>query len=612
MTLRFPTEQMKDVLKSLVLQDLDGGAIGPIAYPSQDPLSRTLQGVSVDLSEPLGVGPLLNQLRGTAVTLSTAEGTVTGSVMSAEQRDGADGSSRWMVTLYGPTGLRTVALDSVQRLQFDDPDLQADLRQALSAVAAARDQSQTPVRLRFEGTGERRVRIGYVVEAPVWKTSYRLILPDGDEGEGRIQGWAVVNNQTDADWDGVALTLVSGRPVSFVQDLYTPTYTDRPVVSPTSGRMLSPRAYEEGVSGSPGRSQSSQDVGFNAALSLQKRSASDTAAAPSAPAQGVAAAASAENVGAFFQYRLSDISLPRGQSALVPIVTEPIAVERLSIYNPQVHATHPLRGARLRNTTGRHLAAGPLTVLDAGSYAGDARLTDTPPDDERLVSYALNQEIQVDRGGSRSEETVASGTIVDGVLRLQRRRGASQTYTIENEGGRDATLLLEHPRRDGWTLAEPADAEETTPSLHRLRTRVDAGETAELTVRQERLVSETWRLAETDRDQLLVYARTGSLPGDVRDALEKAAQLQQAVADTESALERTRRELQDLREEQSRIRSNMQAVGRDTDYHQRLLEKLSTQEDRIASITERIDDLEAERSRHRTRLTDDLRGLTIE
>ncbi len=200
MTLRFRDEQMKDVLKSLVLQDLDGGRVGTINYPSQDPLSRTLEGFQVDLSEPGGLGRLSNQLRGAAVTLATGDTTVGGTIVSADPRDGPNGATQWHLTLYREGGLQSVALDRVQHLRFEDPALQAEMRKALDAVARARNQDENAVRLRFSGQGTRRVRAGYVVEAPVWKTSYRLLLPDANEGQGQMQGWAIVENQTDADW----------------------------------------------------------------------------------------------------------------------------------------------------------------------------------------------------------------------------------------------------------------------------------------------------------------------------------------------------------------------------------------------------------------------------
>jgi hypothetical protein len=350
-----------------------------------------------------------------------------------------------------------------------------------------------------------------------------------------------------------------------------------------------------------------EDISFNASLELDETPDSENMN----PTEGVSAAATAAEAGAFFQYQVGSVSLDRRQSAMLPIVTAPLEVEHLSIYDPSLHKRHPLRGARLENTTGRHLAAGPVTVLDEGSYAGDARLGDTPPGDTRYVSYALNQNVQVDRSDPGTVQTVETGKIVDGVLEVSRRRVATRTYRIENDGDRDATLIVEHPRRRGWSLVQPG-AEEQTMSAYRFRTTVDANDTETLTVRQEKTVSETHQLANVDRDQFLSYARTSALPDDVRDALEKAANIQGALAQTNSELQRAQDQLQRYRNAQSRIRENLKAVDATTDYHQRLLDKLKSQEDEIESVRSRIETLEEKKAQQQVRLTRYLNDLDVD
>jgi hypothetical protein len=623
MTLHFRDKQMQDVLKSLVLQDLGGGQVGTINYPSQDPLARTLERFQVDLSEPEGLGALANQLRGAAVTLAMPDETIQGTLVGAEQQDGPNGATQWRLTLYRERGIQAVALDSVRHLQFEDPALQEEMQKALDAVARARNQDENAVRLRFRGQGTRRVRAGYVVEAPVWKTSYRLLLPDANEGQGQLQGWAIVENQTDADWESVALTLVSGRPVSFVQDLYTPTYVERPVVAPTAGEPLPPKRYQEGITSDTATAGTRGDVEFDASLDMDKsvdysqsgakpRAAQAESAPQMDPSQGVTATATTAEAGEFFQYTVDDVSLPRRRSAMLPIITEPLQVERISLYDPDVHETHPLHGARLDNTTGRHLAAGPVSVFDEGSYGGDAQLGDTPPGDTRFVTYALNQDVQVDAGGGRTEETVQTGKIVEGVLTMTRRRVASQTYTIENESETDVSLIVEHPRRNNWSLVTPSTVEERTSSVYRLRTAVDAGTPRELMVEEERTLTRRHQLIGKNREQLLSYARTGGLPDDVQEALEEAAKLQRKVSQTKEKLSRAQQELDRLRNEQSRIRENMKAVEQSSGYYQRLLDKLSATEDEIESLNERVSTLKTEYDQRGDRLGNYLQELDID
>jgi hypothetical protein len=219
--LRFKTHQINDILKSLVLQDLDGGRVTTITYPSQDPVAKTLKSFQVDITANPSLAELLNQLRGAKVTVSQAAEKTTGTILGVEKKKkqiGPEGketieqSVMNVITEGDNARLVAITLDSVSDIIFEDPALQDELNRALAALAQARDQDKKPVQIAFEGQGERRVRLGYVVETPVWKTSYRLILGD-KETKPRLQGWAIVENQTDNDWSNVQLSLVSGRPI---------------------------------------------------------------------------------------------------------------------------------------------------------------------------------------------------------------------------------------------------------------------------------------------------------------------------------------------------------------------------------------------------------------
>src|SRR5690606_13842683 len=248
--LRFKTEQINDILKSLVLEDLDGGRVGTITYPSQDPIDKTLRSFQIDITGNPPLAGLLNQLRGARVTLDSVEAELSGTVLGVESRRKPAGDDQTIevpvLNLIAGGVIRSVELPEVRSLRLDDPQLQEELTKALEALAQARDQDKKPVVINFAGDGRRRVRIGYVVETPVWKTSYRLILGDREQ-PSKLQGWAIVENQTDSDWNDVQLSLVSGRPISFVQDLYQPLYIERPVVEPELYASLRPQRYKAGV-----------------------------------------------------------------------------------------------------------------------------------------------------------------------------------------------------------------------------------------------------------------------------------------------------------------------------------------------------------------------------
>ena len=261
-TLRFDEAALNDVLKSLVVEDRAGRVAG-VVYPTQAPVERTLRSFAIDLSGGPDLAAVLRQVRGAEVIVATPDGPVRGTVLAVgEQPRGDDGAAVEVLTLATDAGLVTVRLDTARRIEFVDPSLQAELDAALDALAEARGGERKPVRVQFRGGGARPVRLGYVVEAPVWKTSYRLVLPEAGATRaavGALQGWALVENPTEADWTNVDLTLVSGRPVSFVTDLYTPRYVDRPVVTLDDDAVVRPETYAAGVGG--GASQVSVRTG---------------------------------------------------------------------------------------------------------------------------------------------------------------------------------------------------------------------------------------------------------------------------------------------------------------------------------------------------------------
>src|SRR5204863_2739492 len=138
-------------------------------------------------------------------------------------------------------GLRSLPLNQVQRVRFLNPHVDAELKRALEVLALGHDTHKRTVSLGFSGQGKRPVKVAYVIENPIWKTSYRLVLDK--EGKPFLQGWAIVDNASDEDWKNVHVTLVSGRPISFQMNLYQPLYVARPWQELELFGALRPQVY---------------------------------------------------------------------------------------------------------------------------------------------------------------------------------------------------------------------------------------------------------------------------------------------------------------------------------------------------------------------------------
>jgi hypothetical protein len=622
--LRFKTEQINDILKSLLVQDLDGGKVTTITYPSQDPVERTLASFQVNISGNPPLAELLNQLRGAQVELSAVGQQISGLVLGVEKRKVATAPDTepvdvWFINILDGATIRQVELAKVSELRLKDQALQEELNKALAALAQSRDQDKKPVTIHFLGEGERRVRLGYVVETPIWKTSYRLVLAE----QPKLQGWAIVENQTDNDWNNIQLSLVSGRPISFVQDLYQPLYVQRPVVVPELYASLRPRTYDAGIGG--GRGERLQEGAAKADLARRARAADDAAPAPAAPlnamaeqkmapmdpTQSVQSIASAGKAGELFQYTVGNVTLPRQKSAMIPIITDDLEVEKLSIYNSAVLAKHPLYGARLKNTTGNHLLQGPVTVLDDGVYAGDARIDDIPPGQERYLSYGIDLELIVNVENQHHTSTVETGKLVKGVLHLTRKHIARVEYVAENKGEKDKTLVVEHALRPGWKLVQPEKPEETTQTHHRFKTAVPAGQVTKLAVQEELTQGEAIALLPIDIGALAMYARTGEIPQEVRDALAKAVQLKQALVDTQRQIAERQQRIAQIRNDQKSFIENMKVLDKKTTTYANYVKRLDEQEAEIQKLETEIKQLQQTQQERQKELEDYLNGLNV-
>ncbi|MFQ5695309.1 MAG: hypothetical protein ACE5HB_04910, partial [Terriglobia bacterium] len=242
-----PSSQLNDVLKSLTVLDLGRGQVGAVTYDSAAPLDRRLREVPIDLGSAQGLVAFLNKLRGAEVQLRAPGGSVTGRLMGADLRVrsiGNGGSSQFVeVSVFTSQGdVRVVELESAGALKLTDANLAADVGRALELLNTAHQRDLRRLQIETTGKGRRQLYVSYTSEAPIWKTTYRVVLDEGQKP--LLQGWAVVDNTTPMDWDGVELSLVAGAPVSFVYNLSQPIYARRPVVPVPEGIQVTPQTHE--------------------------------------------------------------------------------------------------------------------------------------------------------------------------------------------------------------------------------------------------------------------------------------------------------------------------------------------------------------------------------
>jgi hypothetical protein len=626
--LAFPSRGINDIIKSLILRDLDGGNVSSVTYASRDPITRALKTFAVDLTANPELAAILQQLRGQQVELSVQEfnpyrtpyvqaGSQTakvevppltklaGTVVGVEKRGHPLTGDTAMVNVLTDQGLKSVSIYDIQEVRFQNPATRADIEKALALLASAKDLDKKTVAVHFAGAGRRRVRVGYLQETPVWKTSYRLSL--GDAKEHLLQGWAVVENTTDADWNNVNLALVSGRPITFAMDLYTPLYVTRPEARLELYQSLRPQTYDMAMGAEPDESYAEEAEAIPMAKSASADMAmrSEMAAAPRGAAaqpamasrdegfslsQGVAAAAKGAAVGTLFQYVIAKpVTLARQQSALLPILNQNVGGERYAIYNEGVDAARPLSALKLKNTSSLHLQQGPITVFDGGSYAGDAQIADVPAGAEVFISYAVDLETEVEAASGQASEDISTVRISRGTVITTWRQQRERVYNAKNRGQRAKTLIVEHPITAGFSLVTPKEPMETTRGLYRFALPVDKGKSAKLSVLEDRMVDQTVALTNLPSDRIELYLRTRNVSQAVKDALQKLVALKGKLSDATAARARIEEQIRAIYADQDRIRSNMGKLSRDSELYRKYEKTLSDQETTLYRLDADLD-----------------------
>ncbi len=650
--LSFATQDVNDLIKSLTLRDSDGGLVSAVSYDSNVPVERTLKSFAVNLAANPSFGQILNQARGERAEVVLQQGagqqpgTLTGAIIGIEKQKQVVGKDTAVevecLNLWCADGMRSVRLAEVQRVRFLSAAMDSEFKKALETLAMGHDAQKKTVSIHFSGQGKRRVKVGYVVENPIWKTSYRLVLAKdkgGKQEKPYLQGWAVVENTTDEDWGAVRMALISGRPISFQMNLYDALFIKRPVVEPELFASLRPPAYSGGMA-APGGLEAAphgwskfdqqmppMDPGAPAADAerADQRGRLQSASGDYAGklrkdlkeklnlGQSVASAASASRLGDYFQYAVDHpVSLPRQKSALLPIVAADVQGERVSIYNEATHAKFPLLGLVFTNTTGTHLTQGPVTVFEGSTYAGDARILDLQKGERRLLSYAIDLGTEVLAAPHADNGQLTAVKVVKGVAHTTTRFRESKTYTVANRNDAERVVILEHPHRPAFRLITKEKPWETAADVHRFKVSVPAGKTLPFTVSEERDVASQVALSNSNDHFIRVVVNDQAASPKVKEALRQALALRGKVAATQREVQQVQRQLNVITTDQDRLRRNLREMPPTAEAYKRYLKKFDTQETEIEKLQARIKEMQDQEHAQQKEYEQFLASLDVE
>jgi hypothetical protein len=630
--LDFNASEMNDVLKSLTIEERGGGKISGLRYDSMDPLGHKLAEFpfQIGAAQPLSV--MLDQLKGARLELKFGAETVAGAIVNGRLVAGSDKQpEREQLTLMLDSGeLRTLDLSAATGIHFTDPQLQRQFRDYLAAVAAARSKEKRSVYIDSTDAKEREVVASYMIPAPVWKSSYRLIF--GASGQPVLEGWAIVDNTTGEDWTKVQLSLVSGRPISFVSQLYAPKYVERPTAELADDRAARPVVHEgsfdaiagvgSGAGGGVGRAQL-RAVPPAPMMMAPAPAGADTTRleqfgklqAPPAVVfpSSIVASATAGELGELFEYRIAQpVTIRKDESAMLPFLQQPIEARKLLIYSDH-SSQHPTNAAELTNSSGKTLDGGPITVYDGGAYAGEALMETLKAADKRLISYAVDIGTRITEAFGSKQAVVREFHAARGVLTTKLAAEETRTYTVRNVDKKAKTLIIEHPLRQGYTLLNQKPAEKTA-SAYRFEIQLAPGAMQEFPVSEERVYDQTYQVTSLTPDIILSYVGNRTLSDAGRGQLQRIADQKRQLAENDRALQEAEGQTRDLNADEQRIRQNISTLNNVSGQQQQVqnyARQLDAHEQQLAALRDRQAELQKKKSALETELNKLIEALAF-
>ena len=647
----FTTAQLNDVLKSLTVLDLGKGRITGVSYNSAAPLERRLGSLRLPVGENPTTAQFLDALRGARLEVRSGSESASGRLLSIEERD-LPGKVDQKITVtqisvVSESGeIRLFDLTPSTSVRVAEKEVNEEVGKYLGLVASTRDQDVRRMTISTAGDGERSLLVSYISEVPVWKSTYRIVIPS--EGKPLLQGWAIVDNTVGEDWNDVELSLVAGAPQSFVQQLSQPYYTRRPVVALPENAMLTPQTHEATIEpqtvvvngqlaspamiagGVPGGAMGGAIGGVVSSIPQAQTSSGSGGgvgggnfkawiARPDATEvaenlESGTTVGETHELGDLFEYKLKDrVTIRKNQSALVPILQSRIDAEKVSVWNPSQSSV--LRALWVNNTSNLTLDGGSFNVLEDAAFAGEGLMDAIKPGEKRLLSYAADLGVLVNAKQKADNQRVTKVIIEHGLMTQSTEERQENTYTIRNRDASPREVVIEHPARPGWKLTDNEKPAESSASFHRFRITVEPRKTTTLLVKEYRPISNRYQLSNVTDNDIKFFLDQKMINADVEKALRRIVAQKNDIAVLEAVITGRRAQVSSISDDQQRVRENMKALKGSAEEKalvERYVRELNEQEDRVQSLRREIAETQQKRDTAQGALQGMIEALQME
>ncbi len=592
--LDFKASEMNDVLKSLTINDLTGNSVAGVRYDSSMPLAAKLAEFPFKLGERTPLTDFLDQLKGAKIELKLGQGSVTGQIVGArvaQGRERAQTSADMLSILTSNGDIASYDLGAVTSMRLTDPELQLQLSEYLRSLNVSRSREQKSVYVDSAKDAARKLNVAYTIPMPVWKSSYRLVLDAGASKKPMLEGWAIIDNTTSEDWTKVDLSVISGRPISFISKLYEPKFLQRHVAELEEEQPLAPKTYAMGAMAAP--AAPAQAAGRAGGMRMDKFAASSglQTMETMASVSNVQVETTTREAGELFEYKFGQpVTVKRNESAMLPFVQQEINARKLLIYTENSSSQNPLNSAELTNSTGKTLDGGPLSVYDGGVYAGEALVNTFKPGDKRLLSYASDLGTRVIEDSNDSPEVLRTIKASGGVITLSSTSEITKTYKITNVDRKVKTVILEHAIRADHKLLGVKPTEQT-PTHYRFEVKLTGDASQTFSVKEEHSWGEQIQISSAGDEQIGFWIASNRLSPEAKQIMNGIAALRRQVAESTRAIQAMNQQVTESTADQERVRRNLSSlnsVSGQTERVQKYASDLASLDGKIVTLRDQI------------------------
>ena len=643
-------DHINDLLKSLTVVHRKGGQAVSVSMPL-DPQSWANAALSTLTPGSGSLADVLDALRGTYVSLRTELSRVSGRILMVEEIHSLTGATSespsvntdHKITLLDGSTMHVVMLSKVTGVKLEDGDLAMQFQRSLDATAGEGMFQQVDVAIRLSGASSHEVVVSYVAPAPMWKPTYRVVLPESGKGKALLQGWAVVDNTSGEDWRNVRLSLTSGSPIAFRYDLHTPRGVERADlseygVSRQARVAVGETSYDAdeaesvAVEEQAGYGYEFEDdakaaggFGPNDSADAEKQTSPPATAATRVPSaatgryssqvsrsspapepepaiafdslqRSTLAQTRASSVSGLTRFDISNpVTVPDGSSTMVAIINEAVDAEETFMFRPggagRGYESNPYRVVRFRNSSPFVLEPGPISIYAGGSFVGEGLSEAVGTGTSATIPFAVESSIMVTSSTNRTGDEMRLIRIVRGILEVQSFARITTTWSVRSQNKKEGfTVLIRHTKEgSNYDLVDrPKDTEDLV-NAYLIPIQVPAGKPDASVKVVEQTPSRIQLSIWDDRSIKLLDTLLSSTSINQADRakLEPIVGLRGEIGKIDTEIDGLREQRESLDQRAAETRRSLQAIAKDT-AAAALRQRLNKRLDEFTSEADRV------------------------